>query len=1834
MLRMHWITPADYLTGFRNRFAMDQFRIAGSNGTAKYSAASLFCGGGMAELGFLRTERFSFVWGAESNPDLAAVWQSVNESPIYNDATKVTLGNGVDRVVFMLLTPPCTDYCPLGSRKGHRGKTGGLLLEVIRIVLQHRPKCFLLETTYYVFNIDNGYAIKRVIAELKVAYEVHEKIVQVVRQGDASNRRRLLVVGFDKKWCESKGFPRFQWPTPIFDETWWPRIQDLGVKDKDIPDFCHRSGEFTETDIQDAPMRIVRVASYGEGSGHCDMPNNVHAQWGLLHACIPSGGGGQIAFQEDGLYPSEFSFSGQSFVAPDLMYSRAANMPDDSYDYIQQFCPKDRNAHEWYRQVLNQGVPMHTSFGVAQSIFKHLQLLGVEFDYPKLTEVSKSKLTPTQFRMANASKIRDDGKERAKQAVKDRKYGLEKCCFDTGATRSVANKLVNPHLTQVCSSKFKFTLADSSEQVGDKDGIFKFWTIGADMAPCEATSSRLVSRSLPITTMSNTEQTLISGDDLWADGYSPLLQRPEVGDGVSKIYRPATKDRPAESIWCPKDLINGGWVIFTCACRGWNRDAASRMLEKAKDDHIKANSDTNLKERESRAMSLKQARQVLDNEASKILNPQMTKEVSMIQGFGEFEREFRGIYKRLNSKKKEMNAMEYHCRHGHTGYMPGCRVCWMINGAMRRIFTVLVKHTEIRPGYLWHMDMCEIAVTSSEGHKYWVTARDAMSGVFKTILMREKDDCTELIRNWITSARNDPVFQGYGYNIVQYIKLDNAGEWSEVCQVFNEMRLQVGFQTIYSNPDKEEDKGRQESSVKATARVMRSILAQQCLPPQEWHTAAVDVDDLLNLHPKADGSRWAPLDGDAPAPIELLSRFRVSRHMCAKKLSVYVMAGTPCMVNIKGHPGSNPSSKVVWKIASGLRPGWSTAQMNFFDPFTKHYSHSSSYAAVHLNRMNWAQYLNLKDYKSAFGKVIPRREKDETVRFTFDLPTNSGGEHIMPSITGVQVISDKGNYELKLPEGITDSEGFYRQSEDDDIISDTRTSTESAPPAKATVMEVDQSAQVQDREDEQLINVDEWAEQSVISVDDDESAQAWDDAEFLSIKDRKYVADGKTRWKDVYRKVGVEFEDANLYHTWIQQPVAKGYVRVLNDDVPRDAGKVVKKGTILYPPFGYRWKKLKQEHDAKALMGFAKKLTPQIEATMADARVAKVCDMIDLTISRMVAKLQTDALVRHATTQKASRVKHFARKAGRGTTKQEVSELLQSEYGHFYAAALNKEWGGLLDRHVLSLGHTRRELEKAGKWKSPVPFSVQLKDKFVPSPEGDDKSLWDAVKGRVCIMGCEHFMKQGIHYFDTYSPKPRPNTWKLFQALKVLFKLYRLAFDYTMAYTNAEKSPGEELVLKYPQSFEEWDKESGEELYILLERCLYGDPGADRAWGKCRDEFTMQRFNKDGWKCKRAVYDPCVFVITAPRDGPYSIAGTHTDDTDMLGQNEAVLQEIFGMYLVAFKVSIIDASFMLGIRRTDTIGEDGEWITTCTQEEYIQGVYDTWKAFMPTKSVDTPFPVKVILTLNDEVPEEEWRAVYNRGYPNALGHVGWAAQRCQPLSLYGYSQCAKVMSRPSEFAWKCLMHMIKWLHQNKHKGLRWSSKGGTEPEGLTSFPTGQVDASNSSDPKDGRVHMGWWVGLAGGMICAGSHKQRDVGVGTATVEYQAFKSVCSDLVWVRNMLIDLGFKKLVEKPTPVFGDNDAANTWAKYGSSSAVNITNQHIKRDYHIVKEMVDDKVVSIHRVGSPSNLADIPSKAVSKEVIAELGDAFCGYEKWAPNFKGKSNKDRTADHSEKLEY
>ena len=101
------------------------------------------------------------------------------------------------------------------------------------------------------------------------------------------------------------------------------------------------------------------------------------------------------------------------------------------------------------------------------------------------------------------------------------------------------------------------------------------------------------------------------------------------------------------------------------------------------------------------------------------------------------------------------------------------------------------------------------------------------------------------------------------------------------------------------------------------------------------------------------------------------------------------------------------------------------------------------------------------------------------------------------------------------------------------------------------------------------------------------------------------------------------------------------------------------------------------------------------------------------------------------------------------------------------------------------------------------------------------------------------------------------------------------------------------------------------------------------------------------------------------------------------------------------------------------------------------------------KAPMVPFP-KEQLTLHDpdgNITDAESNTVLERGFNTVKGLTMWAARyRCAfPECKYGNSQLSKVASRPSEMAWEHMMHMVAWMLEHEHRGVRFNSDGNKIP---------------------------------------------------------------------------------------------------------------------------------------------------------------------------------------------
>ena len=195
------------------------------------------------------------------------------------------------------------------------------------------------------------------------------------------------------------------------------------------------------------------------------------------------------------------------------------------------------------------------------------------------------------------------------------------------------------------------------------------------------------------------------------------------------------------------------------------------------------------------------------------------------------------------------------------------------------------------------------------------------------------------------------------------------------------------------------------------------------------------------------------------------------------------------------------------------------------------------------------------------------------------------------------------------------------------------------------------------------------------------------------------------------------------------------------------------------------------------------------------------------------------------------------------------------------------------------------------------------------------------------------------------------NSTRILMALVILLDLHQKSWDIQKAYVWAELKDKERLVIKYPKGLERHHQESGEELFMILHRSLYGLPNAGRQFTQKRDKFILEEFNKDGWSCKRCIMDPCMFHLS--KDDKRTWMLCYVDDLDCASECKEHLEEIYKTMDKAWKCKEVPGTFMLGVKRTRSEA-NGTRTMHMTMEAYIEGMYNAFLSHVPKKTLHTP----------------------------------------------------------------------------------------------------------------------------------------------------------------------------------------------------------------------------------------------------------------------------------------
>jgi site-specific DNA-cytosine methylase len=1758
----------------------------------RLSCAVLCSGGCLSTIAAIRSG-FKVVWSSEINREQQSMFQELTGCQCLGDTFGAAVWNAL-WVHYMKSGQPCIDYSLSGKCLGANGETGWMFVEQVKVILQHRPWAFCLEISDNAPFVNKGEEVQTVRERLSEQYVVYGRTIRVWQYGDPSNRKRLYLVGLLKELGQIAR--EFTWPTVQFcAEESVPVARCIAVPDAMVPERYWRPTEVPAEQLIETTNdkhRLQVVARLGKGMGHSSNPHTVLTWEGLLNTQTSYNGGGQRPKLD---WQAGQAISGTRLTVP-IETVRAASHDDSESggyaDWASSFCAPENDRDDFVRLCVNNGEAQRTSVAIDDCVMLLLKRVVLQSQQPKTSWASLC-------------------------------WGfnaVRRMLFDTGANGNLNFRDVEQWLRGAQKAAGSFTVANKgSLEVGLSGRLAMIVLNSGEQNHVEEQGQLEIE-----TTTADVSFELFSFDPLYRQGWGCDIQPMDQDGGrAAFLYKDTSKGRM--KIPLQYDWSRGGfWLHYLLADADSVEHRALLARHRADDlEQSRLEKDVTVPEYDVAQTREWHARAAKSNDVVDIVIAQHSE-----------DRAIRGTKAGLKSKQQKMPIDDFHEDYGHLGCCGKrqCLICRLVKGAARKIFRKVDPHRETRPGYKWHMDTVTWSDRSEQGNKYMTVIRCEACDFYVVLCHYLRSDVVNMFQNWVRTVRADPAFHDCSYKMISVLCLDNAGEWARECALFKQILDEMGITPVYSCPDRKESAALAERAVGIVEVVTKALLMQNSLPAWWWQRCAVGAVFLLNRFPTAKLENMAG-DGDAPRPLELYSRFTYSRRQIDRELSYWVMPGTPALVQTTAK-GSELGPKTRWGIAVEMY----MEQVVFMCPYKASTFRSKSFAAFKLTLgMNYAQWLGLGVLKPANkATAIPVDFKESLI---VQLPSDDwyARHQAIQGEGAAEVAYPKSVVELKVAGALADQPPVIRildpncelggsvqlkrtQQTSEPVLKIRGASAEDAQQELASYQgllseasqganrersnQEEQGASTGTATDQQRVKSQSGDLRYVDLAADAETRRLFDQVDAVKVQDKALMTDGKQTFVRVCKSLQLPFEQHELYRRWL---IDGG---MDPDTIPVEGHAKVQPGLNLTYPSGDRWRSLVEEGSRKSRRANHVDIDwNQVAMEEAEAwvdgevkaqqnsveRGGQYCFNVQQGQRALLATKDLRKMQSKKASKKAKRTKAVA--AGRKPDPANTREAVESEDCDAWVKAMGSEFYGLIEMGVFELGFTAKQLVDQGITAPPVPCAPYFENKY-----GAQGKL-DKNKVRVAIQGHPGNMQKGVHYDKTFSATPQESTCRVLCALVVLYDLFRGAFDITKAFCWADLPTGEQIAVKYPEGFKEYD-EHGNELFMILRKNLYGHPAAGRQFGKQRDSTLLERFNENGWKATRCRSDPCLFWLTRTYDGvqQWMLMLVHVDDCDLAGTTQQIVDDCMVVCRQIWKCTDVDPEYMLGVRRRLTRDETTGAVVSVELDmiAFVEGMFKSFEQRMPGKKRELPMSDNFTCSMADDTPQEESRAVLDAGYQCAMGMLLWAARRVYSSCRVGVSILCRVMSRPSWRAFYEAMGMIQWMYEHRQKGLKFS-------KGVNWLPLGLVDASNKPDPKDGKCQFGYVIMLAGAPVVELSKKLVHIGLGSGHNEYMALHFANQGVVWLRNLLTEIGLQELVRCPTVVLEDNKAAITWA---TEDMVTMGNQYIYIPYHYNKEVQEEGLSAVTWVQSGKNISDLHTKCVGVKEFRVLHPAITGYD------------------------
>ncbi|GJS68925.1 retrovirus-related pol polyprotein from transposon TNT 1-94 [Tanacetum coccineum] len=448
--------------------------------------------------------------------------------------------------------------------------------------------------------------------------------------------------------------------------------------------------------------------------------------------------------------------------------------------------------------------------------------------------------------------------------------------------------------------------------------------------------------------------------------------------------------------------------------------------------------------------------------------------------------------------------------------------------------------------------------------------------------------------------------------------------------------------------------------------------------------------------------------------------------------------------------------------------------------------------------------------------------------------------------------------------------------------------------------------------------------------------------------------------------------------------------------------------------------------------------------------------------------------------------------------------------------------------------------------------------KWVYRNKLDENGVVTRNKARLVAQG--YNQQEGIDYDETYAPVARLESIRILLAYACAldFKLYQM--DVKSAFLNGFIN--EEVYVAQPPGFIDFAKPN----YVYkLKKALYGLKQAPKAWYDRLKAFLIKHNYSMG------MVDNTLF--TKKKYSNLIIVQIYVDDIIFGSTCQEMCDDFAKIMHDEFEMSMMgELNFFLGLQIKQL--DDGIFFN---QSKYIKEMFKKFR-LEDSKPIKTPMSKEIKLTR-----DKEGESVDNTKYRGMIGSLLYLTAS-RPDIMFSVCLCARFQEDPKTSHLEAVKRIFRYIKGTTHLGL-WYPKG----SGIETIV--YADSDHAGDYVDRKSTSGVCTFMGCCLTSWFSKKQTALAISTTEAEYVSAGKACQQALWMKQALIDYGVRL---DDIPIMCDNKGAIDLSK---NPVQHSRTKHIEIRHHFLRDNVQKGNISIEKVTSEDNIADILTKPLKRE-------------------------------------